>query len=70
MDQEPLTMSKKLALIRELLLQLATWQQKVTHLHQSIFSNLILSRKAYYLSCPDLMPVCESILYIIYVFYL
>lgn len=70
LSETPLTLSKKLALIRELLLQFATWQQKVTHLQQSIFSNLILTRKSYYLSCPDMMPVVEAILYMIHVFYL
>lgn len=69
MPQEPLSQSKKLALMRELLLQFATWQERVTHLQQSIFSNLFLTRKSYYLSCPDLMPVVEAILYIIQKFY-
>lgn len=67
--EAPLTISKKLALMRELLLQFATWQEKVTHLQQSVFSNLLLSRKKYYLQCPDLMPVVESLLYIIHAFH-
>ena len=46
MAQEPLSQSKKLALMRELLLQLATWQERVTHLQQSIFSNLFLTRRS------------------------
>ena len=68
-EQEPLSQSKKLALMRELLLQLATWQEQVTHLQQSIFSNLFLTRKSYYLSCPDMMPFVEALLYIIHKFY-
>ena len=47
--EAPLTITKKLALMRELLLQFATWQEKVTHLQQTVFSNLLLSRKKYYL---------------------
>ena len=66
---QALSQSKKLALMRELLLQLATWQDQVTHLQQSIFSNLLLTRKSYYLSCPDLMPFVEALLYIIHKFY-
>ena len=55
--------------MRELLLQLATWQERVTHLQQSIFSNLFLTRRSYYLNCPDMMPFVEAILYVIHSFY-
>ena len=48
MGNEFLTQGKKLSLMRELILQFATWQDQVGHLQQTVYSCLYLTKKKYY----------------------
>lgn len=55
--------------MREILVQFATWQDQITHVHQSVFGNLLFTRSHYYQRCPDLLAFCEGIKYVVKTYY-
>ena len=63
-----LTEIQNLALMRELLLEMATWQDQVGHLQQTIYSCLYLSKKSYYQQSSQMLPFIEAIHYITHTF--
>ena len=45
---EKLSEGQKLALLRELILQFAVWQDQIAHLQQSVYSGLYMKEKRFY----------------------
>ena len=63
-----LSQAQKLAVLKELFYQFANWQAKAAFLQQSVHSCLILSKKRYYQSIPELFHFIEALHYIVITF--
>lgn len=67
-NSSTLSQGQKLALMRELLVQFATWQDQIGNLEQTIYCNLFLTRKKFYQSSRDLLPFVDAIHYIVHMY--
>ena len=57
------------ALMQELLIQFATWQDQGPLIQQTVYSSLYVYDKANYADNPVLKAFIEGMLYVVYVFY-
>ena len=65
---EEMTLGQKHALMRELLLHFATWQDQIVTLQQSVYSCLYLTKKEFYLKNEDMCPFVEAMHYLIHLY--
>lgn len=66
---ETLTDSEKHALLQELTVQFATWQDQAPLIQQTLFSSVYLGAHANYADCPVLSSFIHGMLYVVNIFY-
>ena len=57
------------ALLQELIIQFATWQDQAPLIQQTVYSNLYLASTKHMLEIPVLRAFCTALLYLIHTFY-